>query len=381
MLFAWVEIKGLFKSSQSLLQMIVFVLLTCIAGLRYETGVDWKGYEDYFNSIVSFDKAFNYSGLNSIFVTLDIGYSLLNSIVKMLGGGIQTIFFIVALASNILLLKNLRYYTKYVLTGYLIYYSFFFIVFDMSGLRQGLALQIIFYSYRFIVEHNFRKFIVGVIIAGSIHWTAFVLVFLYFFSTKSLWKYSNFILFLSLIIFILNLKFLSLIIPDIGVLFKGNVLLSERLLTYSSEERAGNSGGLTIMGVFNIIRVLVIFIFLKRTRSDNQYFKLFTNLFLLEIIFIFGLSDLSEISERMRSYFLTAEIVLLIEIIRSRKAYFYKDLTFCFIVLITFFNSGPFLLQFPSTIAYFPYQNYAIYKIFNIRSTGPERLRIHADTH
>lgn len=83
----------------------MFVL---IAGLRYETGVDWRAYQYTFDNMPALDQAFYTKNLSEVFFSLDLGYALLNSVIKMLGGGIQTLFFVVSLASTILLIKKDR---------------------------------------------------------------------------------------------------------------------------------------------------------------------------------------------------------------------------------------------------------------------------------
>ena len=122
--FAFLEVNLLAKKYLKYLEYIVGFIFITIAGLRYETGVDWRAYQDYLNSIPAFDVAILENKLGDVFISLDLGFALLNSIVKMFGGGLQTIFFIVSVLSTVLLIRNLRYYCNYVLTGLFIYYSF-----------------------------------------------------------------------------------------------------------------------------------------------------------------------------------------------------------------------------------------------------------------
>lgn len=381
LLFSWLEIKGLFSKSQRKLQLLIAIIFTIIAGLRYETGVDWAGYEYYFNRIPSFETAFASNNYKPIFFTLDVGYALFNSIVKMFGGNIQMIFILISLLSNFLLLKNLRKNTKFVITGYFIYYSFFFFTYDMSGLRQGLAIQIIFYAYQFIEKRNLKKYVLFILLAGSVHWTAYLLILLYFFINKNVSKYSFLIIPICLILFTLQIEVITKIIPDINVLIKGNELLSGKLTAYSTNETFSQARTWDVFAIFNGARILLLFLLIKRIKKSDTHVNLYLNLLLVEFICYFGLYELNEVSERLRFYFTISEIILIPILIYRAKTYVYKDLLFVIIIGLTAFSCVPFILQFPSTVAYHPYQNYIIYKVFDKKSTGPERLKKHAETH
>nr|WP_317632517.1 EpsG family protein [uncultured Flavobacterium sp.] len=379
---AWFEIKGLLQTRSKAFQYFVIFIFIFIAGFRYETGVDWAGYTDYYNEISSLDEAFKKDHFKSIFITLDVGYALLNAIVKMFNGGIQTIFFIVSLVSSILLLKNLRRYTEYVITGLLIYYSFYFFIFDMSGLRQGLAIQIAFFAFQFIEQKNFKKYLLYILIATSIHWSAFLLILLYFVSSEKKIKFHYIIFAASLLVFILNIKFIQAVIPNLSTFVKGNVLLASKFDVYTNNQNYSQARSWNLMTIFVVLRVCAIyFLCLINKNINNKKFNFFFNLFIIQVILYFGLYELIEISERLRFYFAISEIIILVMILKEIKKYFYTDILYFFIVSITFINAMPYYLHFKGTIAYHPYQNYIIYKAMGYQSSGVYRLQKHSDFH
>lgn len=384
--FSWFEIKHIFTNKQWIYaQNFLIILLFLIAGLRYETGVDWAGYQYYYDKIAPFDEAFNSDNFKGVFLTLDLGYALFNSIVKMFGGGIQVIFFIVSAVSFRLLLLNLRFYTKYVITGLLVYYCFYFFVLDMSGLRQGIAVQLVLYALQYLLNGKSKKnFIWYVVLAGSIHWSAFILLLLYFLPKYKTIKYSSIIIFSCLFLFIFNIKIVELLIPNIQMLLKWNTLLIGKLDAYTSHKTFSKAREIDPLTLFAIVRILIIyglFVLYKSKLESFKYINFVFNLFLLEIICYFGLYELNEISERLRYYFMFSEIILLSMIFSVLRHYFFKDMMYLFVVFIAMFNSAPFILEFPSTVAYHPYQNYIIYKVLNKKSTGEQRLQQHIDTH
>lgn len=380
-IIAWFEIKGLLPKNKRF-EYFVLSIFVFIAGFRYETGVDWAGYSDYYDEIVALDEAFNKDNFKNIFVTLDVGYALLNSIVKMFNGGIQTIFFVVSLLSSILLWKNLRRYTEYVITGMLIYYSFYFFIFDMSGLRQGLAIQIIIFAFQYLEKRNFSKYLLYILLATSIHWSAFILILIYFINPYKKIKFHSYIFFISLFVFILNIKFIETLIPNLNSLIKGNVLLSYKLDAYTNNQNYAQERGWNLMTIFVLLRVTTIYFLCKIYGNiEDKKFIFFFNLFIIQVIIYFGLYELIEISERLRFYFAFSEIILLLMILKQTNKYYLKDILYVFIVVITFVNGMPYFLHFKGTIAYHPYQNYLIYKIMDYKSTGNYRLQQHKDFH
>lgn len=384
--FSFLEVIHLSKKTLSNLHIFVGVMFVLIAGLRYETGVDWRAYQYTFDNMPALDQAFYTKNLSEVFFSLDLGYALLNSVIKMLGGGIQTLFFVVSLASTILLIKNLRYYTEYVLTGLLIYYSFFFFVFDLSGLRQGLAMQIFFYALKYIGEKNFKKFILCLLIATSIHWTAFLLLYLYFFiKNKASVKLTLMIFTIALFVFTFQIRWLGTILDNLLNQLNFAPLLAAKFLAYTTSEIFSVPRGWDLYSVFNFIRMaLVIFLsnhFKTKLEVNIKQYAVFYNLVLIEVVLFFCFFEFTEISERLRFYFFLAEIVLISNLVFCFKDYFFRYLTFGVTICILFLNSYPFLLNSVSTIAYHPYQNYWIYKALNLQSDGDDRLEEHKRTH
>ena len=153
-LLSFLEILNLKKYISKSFPIIILVLLLFIAGLRYETGVDWRVYSSMFDSTVPIDEITNSLGKDLIFSSPDYGYCLLISIVKYFGGSIQTVFFIVSFITYLFLYKAISFFSVEKSTSLLIYFSLLFFVLDMSGLRQSLALSIFFYSIKYIYNKN-----------------------------------------------------------------------------------------------------------------------------------------------------------------------------------------------------------------------------------
>ena len=383
--FAAIEIVGFPRRRYDKLHVVAGTIIVLIAGFKYETGVDWLAYQAIFENTSSLSDAFIMNDYSQVFLSMDFGYCLLNSTIKMFGGSIQTVFFLVSLSSTILLIKNLRYYTDYVLTGVLIYYAFFFFIFDMSGIRQGLAIQLFLYSVRYISQNKFKKFFLWLFLAVSIHWSAILLIVIYFFANKKVSSKSGNVFFIiSLLLFTLQIKlltpFFEWLIPSLG----GYVMLLSKVDAYTTNEVFALSRTWDLYSIYTFIRIsLLLFICTKyrdELESKSEYFNLFYNLLLLQIFVFFVLFEFVEISERTRFYFLISEVIICSVFISiSRMSIKLPILIAC--SFIVFLNSYPFMLSFPSAVAYNPYQNYIVHIVFDTESDGESRLLKHKEIH
>lgn len=384
--FAFLEISNVSGRTLKILRIVIALIFLFVAGLRYETGVDWLAYQEYFDETIPLNEIFNFDSFSNVFFKLDVGYSLLNSIVKMFGGNIQLVFFIASLASIILLIKNLKYYSGHVLTSLLIYYPFFFFTFDMSGLRQCLAIQIVLFSVKYISEKNFGKFLFCIIMATSIHWTAILLLPLYVIANKQVSsRFTFFIFFVCIVIFTFKIKWMGAILGDLLVQLNAFSTLSNKVTVYTTNDVFSQERGWDLFSAYNFLRITLIificYIYKDRLSKTIPSFTIFYNFLLIELICMFCLFEFFEISERLRYYFTIAEVILLSNIIFLLRNHIVRIFAFMLLVVGIFLNAYPFLLNFPSTVAYHPYQNYIIYNILDLNSNGYSRLQEHKASH
>ena len=384
--FAFLEISNVSNKTLKVLHTVIAFVFIFVAGLRFETGVDWLAYQEYFDEIMPLHEAFLNNSLSNVFLNLDVGYSLLNSIVKMFGGNIQVVFFIISLTSTVLLIKNLKYYSNHVLTSLFVFFSFFFFIFDMSGLRQGLAIQIVLFSLRFITERKFKQFLLCIVLATSIHWTAIILLLLYVFANKKVSiKYTVFLFFISIVIFTFKIKWVGGVLGDLAGSLNAFSTLSNKLTVYTTSEVFSKERGWDLFSIYNFLRITIIVLlahlFKNKMEKNLPHFTIFYNFMLLELVCIFCLFEFFEISERLRYYFTIAEIIFLANLIFILRNHIVRIFALMLLTICIFLNAYPFLLQFPSTVAYQPYQNYLIYTIFDLRSDGYSRLQEHKASH
>lgn len=364
---------------------IIVLLFLLIAGLRYETGVDWKIYQSMFETTPGIDEITDPFGRVLIFSSLDYGYCLFISLIKYLGGSIQTVFFVVSLFGYYFLYKSVKYFSDGRSTSLLLHFSLFFFILDMSGLRQGFALTVFFYSIRFVYERKFIKYFLCLIFAASFHWSAYLLIPLYFVFTKKLPSLALIAFFgISLLIFFLKISWLGFMINKALPLI-GDFGFAARLILYSNYNSANLERVLNANTIINVLFFIVTFFLLiyyrKHLEKQNAFFNIFFNIYILQIFAFFCMYEFIEMADRLRLYFTISNLIILPSIIYLFYSRTDRLMAFMYVGVFAFFSCKPYILNLPTTIAYHPYQNYLIYKWFNIESTGEERLKKHAEIH
>lgn len=185
---------------------IVLIFLTLMIGFRYDVGVDYLSYERIFL------EEWNDFGLEPF-------YTLINYIVMKANGEFYLVMMISIFITNLFVgiyLKRLKWKPTLILFSLFIYTVSSLFLFT-NGVRQGIAISIVFYSVVYIEQKNFKRFFICILLASLFHVSAIVMLILYFIKIK----FSK-ILYLALIfiayIFVqtemIN-KFLNIVVPYI----------------------------------------------------------------------------------------------------------------------------------------------------------------------
>ncbi|HTN46280.1 MAG TPA: EpsG family protein [Flavipsychrobacter sp.] len=363
----------------------IFFILLYIAGLKYETGVDWYLYGQIMDHVKPINTIFEDIKSGYYKNDLDIGYIVFISTIKALGGDLQIVFFCISLFTLTTLIKYCSRYTPNVITAVLLYYATIFFVLDMSGVRQCIAVNIFLIAIKYIPEKKPLKYLITVLIAATFHWSAFFLIPTYFILNKTYSSKSVSIFFvIEVCIFFFKIKwlksFLELFFPLIT-----NKKLMEKAFVYTSAVTYASFRDLNIVAIGNILFYTLMIIFLIRNRTVLQmkfkYFNVFFNIFLCNIFIFFCTSELLDISSRIQYYFLLSNMILLSYISFLFKRRIERIAVTSVIIFYAIGYSKPYVFESSFTIAYHPYQNYLVYKLFDKKSTGRSRLELHQKIH
>lgn len=374
MLFAFAELSNLASKYKTLLYWLSFFILMLLAGLRYETGGDWPNYTAMFNNIEPFQELLQ--GNDEIFQAqgVEVGYKLLCSICKIVSDNVQFLFFIIALFISTSLFRIIPCYSPLPQMSILVYFGILYFSLDMNVLRQGIAVMIMFYAYRYIESKNFWSLFCVAVFASLFHSSALIMIPVYFLLKRT---YSNKTLIVLFIIFnailFLQIKWLSPIL-ELLLGYALDPVIAARITTYLTNEAYAVGRGITFGSVVNVL-LFVLLIMNRKRLLTYQYFNLFLNLFMMYLFIYCCMSELVEVGNRLKFYFMMSFTVLLPMLADSLKIRSNKVIVYLGICAFSFMYARDVLLDRPNGIAFNPYQNYIIYSITNKPSDGLERLR------
>lgn len=147
-------------------------ILMMLSALRGESvGNDTKTYINLFETYLTTPDADT---------RYEIGYVWLN---KILGNISQNPQIIIITTSIFIFLSYGRFiykYSKMPNLSLFIFFTFGYYTFAISGIRQSLAIAILFFGYKYIIEGKFTRFLLLIITASLFHSTAIFFIPAYF---------------------------------------------------------------------------------------------------------------------------------------------------------------------------------------------------------
>lgn len=245
-----------------------------ISTIRYGIGTDYFRYLVHIERVRSypFDVAFNmYSKeplyfliqkVSGIFFSADWGFFLVSSFIIH--------FFIVA---------SLDYYRQKLSLsfGLFVYYLYLF-SFGLNGISQMIAIAIVLYSIKYILERKLLKFIIFIVFATLIHRSAIICLVFYFINIKKEKR---------LLKSTINYAYYgAILLSPIILVFVINLFVGLELFSSYSELVKSDGVNLRIGFLFYILPVfLPIVLFRKRMISISNYNSKLFDLMLMNIPF------------------------------------------------------------------------------------------------
>ncbi len=367
------------KKIELLLSILAFGCIFFTSAFKYETGVDWVAYTATFKDLTPVNHIFSRN--SNVFNDLNFGYNLFSSVVKYFTGNIQVLFFLMASLSGIFIIKGLNIYNVNIPIAILLYYSMVFFVLDMSGVRQCLAVAIFFYSIKFVKNHQFLPYFFYILVATSFHWSAALLLPFYFFGNRKVSNKICIVYFLvSICILVFKINWVGNVILSIFPVLENDILI-KKLFVYSTNSSFAIQRGLTPFTIVNIVFYILIFAFALSKRDEleksSKYFGIFFNVFLLQVFAFFCLSEFIDMAERLKLYFMLSNMCIFFYFISILVTPISKFIMYLLIVFYSAISARTFIFNAEFTIAYQPYQNYIICKLFGIESTSTKRISAH----
>jgi hypothetical protein len=231
---------------------------------------------------------------------IEMGYNLLNKLIGLFTADIQVFYAALSLLVYTPIFVFLYNYSRYPGLSLLTFVAMGGFEFNYGVLRQACAGAVVIISYRYIRERNLKKYLICVLLAATLHWTALITIPLYFLYWIKINRKTILALFtLSGVLFLLGkplLKIAMTIFPKYQI--------------YDLDYSAGRNK-------FMFLWMMIFFIyelFLKKNMKDGWYHFLFSAL-LMAAVFQ-SLAMVMEIFERATAYFNVGMYILYPEFVR-----------------------------------------------------------------
>ena len=159
--------------------------LTLVAGLRNNIG------DTYFYMHAYTVTDFNWEYIKN---NKDMGFNIFQMILQKCTDDPQVMVFITALITNILIVSILYKYSRLIELSLYVYITSGMYLTSMNGIRQYLAAAIVFVATKYILDGDWKKYILIVLLASTFHQSALVLIPIYFLIRRKAWSGTTFIL-------------------------------------------------------------------------------------------------------------------------------------------------------------------------------------------
>lgn len=330
---------------------VICLILIWFSGFKRNVGNDSIWYEKFFKeteSILKIIKGFKVKFSESDF---EIGYKVLNAIVKEFTLEPQFIFVTIAFVMVTIYFISVRRYTEHYLIATLLLFNILFVNLFMEGIRQGIAVIIFFYSIKFILDKKLILFTLCISVAMTFHFSAILLFPFYFILNKKIPKVAISIVLILGFIFMLTGKGFGIL--GLGLLDNTFEYIDTQAKVYLASQNSGYGLGL---GYFERVLFIVLALFFYKEITDDPYFRIFFNLYFFGYIIYSFFTDFQMIPLRIGLYFKISTIICYAKAIDLTQSSRIKLLIVFGIIAFAFFNLYVFIQNSKGT--WIPYDNY-----------------------
>ena len=294
---------------------ISLILLTFFLAIRYNFGNDYDNYFNLFNEVVDkFQFSIHYYNKRPT----EIGWCLLCFIFKPLGF-YGFIFVLTSLEGYLLYLVIKRYVQPnyYWLALFIYFFNPNLMLTGVSAMRQWLAICIVLFSIKYIIDRDFIKYSLMILVAYLVHTSAIICLPLFTISLFGKMKNSKVTL-----LFIVLFVFLYFIISNFEISQVADMMDESELSTYTrylSREHESTMS-ISLIGIVTLWTLPIVAI-LRMSNYDRDM-RLIVILYMFSLI-VTALTNIIMMAVRINFYFWAIGIVAIPYVVEESKNYVY----------------------------------------------------------
>ena len=214
-----------------------------------------------------------------------------------------------------LLDKALKMYCVCPIIGLCVYLSRFYISRNLMQIRAALALAIILFAIKYVQDRNFRRFILVVLIATLIHYSAIIAVPLYWLNKRII---GNKGLFWLIIICFIIIIFLSTLTSSIIVQINAMIGLNNTYV--GGYDNYSNGLGLTNPMIYYQIGILYLWSIMPYQQLNIKYYHIIRNAYIYSTVVLILFSPFLVLGARLSTVFATLEIFIIPSLIKYQNS-------------------------------------------------------------
>jgi hypothetical protein len=312
-ILALIEVYPAQKRLMVVTGILFVVFLIVFAAIRKDTGPDYGSYKQLWADTFetdTYDKG-----------TEPIYYFLVYFLKFTLGVPFQALIILFALISISLKYHSIVKYSPYVFLSLLIYYNISFLNQDFGQIRQGLATGITTFSIAYIIDKNPIKFLLLVLIATGIHYTAFIFLLLYPLSNMRVSFVAMVFIWIGAFLFSNSFNAFETLLSFIGSKLFPEI--NAKAFIYLTEEVYSKRLGFTPGMVLRFVNLFIIYQAIKPVieNKDRNISRLLVNSYFIGGILFFMLNFNAIFATRFSFYFNCMDMLALplgVQAIQSR---------------------------------------------------------------
>lgn len=307
------------KKNKKLYSLLIFILFTLVAGLRYySVGTDTYTYLHFFDLVIEYQKSiFSISRYERGFITLVF-------LLLKIKNNYTFVLFIISGIINYFICNFIRKNSKNMCLSFLLFFLLRYFFSEMNIIREFISIGIFLYSTRYIENRKIIPYLICIFVAFLFHKSALVLVPFYFFNNI------NFTNKKKIVAFVCTLIFTIFLLYPILIFFTSKLGIYAGYVEFFGSNKAGS------ILEFLVYLSSYLFVGLINYLDESQENNLFDNLFYISVL-CYLVSIKMSVFSRIANYFSIFSIVCIpntLSRIKNRKAvYFLKVvLLVCFAI-------------------------------------------------